>query len=322
MSAGSTGFLVEDPGADVWDYGDFPYGLEPLLMPPVGLATATSGAPPAFGAPADTGFARRRLSALIGDGPSDAAGPAPAQSYDQLFWFRWITGHQATFLIWHLMGRLIEAVPEETGPDRTVLARLEAYTYGYCAMLLYTGSCPHTLYESLIRPRMSLQHRSFSGTWAPDYVSVRRLFRGRRLPWTTSPEAARLSEAVETNKAIHDGIASELVPSGGSLLQQTLEDTAVRPSERTAVIYDNFFMTLRTQVHPDLVTAQLLHRLKAVALDIAANGLYPLGRGSAAGRPEELCSEAVVDCERRVDEILHRVGEATADDVWERLASG
>ncbi|MFD4504127.1 hypothetical protein [Streptomyces sp. NPDC058457] len=269
----------------------------------------------------DTALVLRELGELAGgllpaDRVSGALESARTSSFDQLFWFRWITGHQVTFLIWHLMERLLSAGPEGDVPSSASLAKLEAYVYGYCAMLLYCGSCPRDLYDSLIRPRMFLQHRAFSGTWAPDFAPVRGLFRGRDLLGAQGREAAELSRAVEVNRAVHEGIAARLVPSGRSLLQQSMTEVPVRPSERTAVIYDNFFLTLRAPVSDEAVTAQLLRRLRAVATDLAANGLHPLGDDSEA-RPEELLREEVLRCESRIGHLLHQVGEAAAGHAYE-----
>ncbi|MFF4032647.1 hypothetical protein ACFYZ2_23345 [Streptomyces sviceus] len=290
-------------------------------MPPTGKARACSGVPDISVQRCDTDLVRRQLGELADGFPHDDRAVAAlesvrASSYDQLFWFRWITGHQVTFLIWHLMGRLLSATPERNVPSSASLAKLEAYVYGYCAMLLYCGSCPRDLYNSLIRPRMFLQHRGFSGTWAPDFAPVRGLFRGRDLRGTRMREASELSRAVDVHKAIHAGVAARLVPGGRSLLQQSVTEVAVRPSERTAVIYDNFFMTLRAPLADEDITAQLLRRLRAVAVDLAANGLHPL-EDDAGARPEELLREEVLRCERRITHLLHQVGEAAADHTYE-----
>ncbi|MEU2423992.1 hypothetical protein ABZ619_23685 [Streptomyces sp. NPDC007851] len=318
-ASGSTRIRIS-PRAGAWDYGDFPYALEPLIMPPTGHARAFSGMPEVSVERCATDLVLRELAELAGglhpvDRVSDALESARASSVDQLFWFRWITGHQVTFLIWHLMGRLLSATPAGGVPSGASLVKLEAYVYGYCAMLLYCGSCPRDLYDSLIRPRMFLQHRAFSGTWAPDFAPVRGLFRGRGLR-AKGREAAELSRAVEVNQAVHEGIAARLVPSGRSLLQQSMTEVPVRPSERTAVIYDNFFLTLRARVGDEGVTAQLLHRLRAVATDLAANGLHPLG-DDLEDRPEELLRAEVLRCESRIGHLLHQVGKAAAGHAHE-----
>ncbi|MFI6340983.1 hypothetical protein [Streptomyces sp. NPDC050535] len=254
--------------------------------------------------------------ALLAYGTSagEVLAPADEPSDDQLFWFRWITGHQITFLVWRLMAKLLENGAGRGEPDRATAARLETYVYSYCAMLLYTGSCPHDLYQSLIRPRMFLQHRSFSGTWAPDFAPVRTLFRGRCPAGGTSPEGAGLARAIELNKTIHDGIAARLVPEGKSLLQEAMAETVARPSRRTAALYDNFFMTLRAPVADSDLIPQLLRRLRAVALDLATHGLYPRGH-EGERRPDELRGGEVAHCESRIGHLLHKVGEAAAVSV-------
>ncbi|WP_329586146.1 hypothetical protein OG500_34815 [Kitasatospora sp. NBC_01250] len=312
MSGSGDSLLAEQTGIGDWDFGDFPYGLEPLAMPAAGHSRATGATPPAT-LSCDRDLTLLQLRFLADGRPLDLPESTQERSADQLFWFRWITGHQVTFLIWHLMGRLIEQAGPQQEPEPAAFARLEAYAYGYCAMLLYTGSCPLDLYQDLIRPRMFLQHRSFSGAWASDYAPVRGLFRGRGLARGSTPQAARLARAVETNKVIHDGIAARLVPGGKSLLQQAMLGPAVRPSERTALLYDNFFMTLRAPVDEDAITSQLLRRLRAVALDVAANGLYPLGLGGGE-LPEELRRAEVTACEERVGLTLHEVGAACVAD--------
>lgn len=311
MTSSSDGTLVANPRTDEWEFGDFAYSLEPLTMPPASHATASSAVVPSAVPPCNPDLVLFQLR-LLADGESPAPLGADADpTDDQLFWFRWITGHQITFLIWHLMGNMLEENAQRKTPDRASLARLEAYTYGYCAMLLYTGSCPIDLYQRLIRPRMFLQHRSFSGTWASDFVPVRALFRGRGVARWDTPEAARLARAVDIHKTIHDGIAARLVPEGQSLLQQTMKETVVRPSERTALLYDNFFMTLRAPVGANGITSQLLRRLRAVSWDIGSRGLYPLGHGGDE-RPPELRTAEVAQCENRIGRILHEVGEAAS----------
>ncbi|SEG83572.1 hypothetical protein SAMN04489712_11626 [Thermomonospora echinospora] len=288
-----------------WDFGDVPYSLEPLVLPdPSAPASPPRTGTRVMGVPhRDLDADRRRLRALAD--PRGRAGlGAPAESSDRLYWFRWITGHQATFVLWHLMGRLMGG---RGGAAET--AGLETYTRGYCAMLLYTGSCPREVYEGLIRPSMFLQHPGFSGTWAPDFTAVRPLFRGRDLPWTSTPEAAGLRAAVELNNLIHDGVAARLVPSGRSLLQESMKAAPVRRSEKTDVIYDNYFVTLRGPVAGRAVAGQLLHRLRAVSLDVAVNGLHP---HEDPDRPAELRRPEVLACERDLFSILARVGDLAA----------
>ncbi|MFI6505382.1 hypothetical protein [Nonomuraea typhae] len=271
-----------------WDYGDFPYGLEPLIMPAPGQGAAPGPPPPGLPAVYDVERARAALEL-----PPQAAGLAQPDTVDVLYWFRWITGHQVTMLLWHLMGALVTAASEDDEADDQVLADLESYTNGYTAMLQYSGSCPPEVYQSLIRPRMYLQHRCFSGLWAADFAPLRRLLRGHAMPWMTGPGGTRLAEAVAVNRSAHEAVAVRLVHGGRSLLQQSSVDTSARPTPRTSLIFDTFFMAARAPVGREAVVAQLLHRVRAVALDLAANGSGgPSTAGAIIGSLQQVVASA------------------------------
>lgn len=299
--------LRELPLLDGWDFGDFPYGLEPLTLPEPGTLGSGPGAP-AAGAPLREFEATCRHLLAVAGRPGPVAGiePEPDESSDRLFWFRWITGHQVTFILWQLIARTKDALPEEDGPRRR--AGLEAMTelaLGYCAMLLYTASTPKEVYHDVIRPSMFLQHRGFSGTWAPDHAPVQSLFRGKKLACTR--DSADLRRAVSMYQTIHAGIAAKLVPSGRSLLQQTAQATAVQHPDVLGVLYDNYFMTLRSPATVEDVVAQLLRRLNAIVLDVRTNGLYPAGRGGDEDLPAELNLPEVLACERDLAATVARV---------------
>ncbi|MBL3808338.1 hypothetical protein [Streptomyces sp. BRB081] len=306
-----------------WDFGDFPYGLEPLFMPPAAHTGAGVARPPLLPS-CDPRRICRELDALTGSGPTAARlDVVPPSSHTQLFWFRWMTGHQVSFALWRLMGRAVEHVAEPAGGGHRpgALAELETYTHAYSAMLLYSASCPRSLYQSLIRPALALQHRAFSGTWAPDFAQVRSLLRGRPLPWLRQPGAAGLRAALDAQRMVHDSVAARLVPNGRSLLQQAIHEQPVRSSERTAVLYDNFFMTLRGPVTDGQVAGQLLRRLRAVALDLAGNGLYPLGSDEAEENPDGWES-SVGECERRLFSVLADTAARAADVARESTTAG
>lgn len=312
-----TGLTLLDTRVQAWDFGDFPYGLEPLTMPPAGKARVLAGVVAPEVPECDVEQVCAQLRLLDGGardaGRFDLASPA---TYEQLFWFRWITGHQVTFAYWRLMGALLDEHPTDGAPPGPeVLERLETYVHGYGAMLLYSGSCPRDLYSTLIRPAMFRQHRGFSGTWAPDFHQVRSLLRGRLRGWLRDRSAAGVRSAVEAHCAIHEDVAARLVPEGRSLLQESIGEAPVRPSLRTAVLYDNFFMTLRAPISDGTVAVQLLRRLRAVALDLAANGLYPLGRDETT---EETPASAamVAHGERRLGRVVTATASYAAEVAW------
>ncbi|MCM6778279.1 L-tyrosine 3-hydroxylase [Nocardia sp. CDC159] len=206
----------------------------------------------------------------------DILGDRPVQA-QPLFWYRWIAGHQISFVLWRAMHDILGRHPDGV-PDERELDVLAACVDGYSAMLLYSSTVPREHYHAHTRVRMALQHPSFSGAWAPDYRPIRRLFRGR-FPWQGDPVCAALDEAVTRNGVTHDHIADHLVPDGRSLLQQSAGAPGVSVSREKEDLYDNFFLTVRRPVsHAELV-AQLDSRLTELAADLRHNGLYPRVEG-------------------------------------------
>jgi hypothetical protein len=292
--------LTDLPAAQGWTYGGFDYGLEPLVLPAVTEPDALrdrAGSAPARGY-AD---ACRLVRAL-----SDGAGPARAVRRDEVaedvYWFRWVTGHQVCFVIWRLMGQLLDEVDQGRAPA-AALEPMCRFVDGYSAMLLYTGSCPPELYRALIRPSMARWHRAFSGSWAPDYPRVRELLRGRPLVPMSGADAGELADSIKLHNLVHDGVSAKLVPDGRSLLTQA----AVGRLNRGVIgmIYDSYFMTLRLPVARHQVVAQLLRRLVAIVQDIAVNGLHAGNDRSAL--PEQFHTAEVVKCEKGLVEILFEV---------------
>jgi L-tyrosine peroxygenase len=289
-----------------WEFGDHPYGLEFLILPPTDHAAATLPKPPPVLPGYNPHVMLSQVRALSEGGPG--LQPAAAPSAEELFWFRWITGHQITFLTWRLMGILLDRRSLHRLDDG-VVASLRTYIEGYSAMLLYTGSCPPEIYHSLIRSRMYHQHRGFSGSWAPDFAPVRTFFRGSAVADLAETSAADLAQVLQLNREVHDDVATRLVPDGRSLLQRAAKESRVGLSLRTALVYDNFFMTLRSRVGVDELIGQLLHRLCAASMDVARHGLYPYGKDNPRG-PGEVCSPAVVECEDRLGQVLADVAHA------------
>ncbi|WP_203634745.1 hypothetical protein [Streptomyces sp. SID10815] len=232
-----------------------------LFMPQVGHPYQRPAEPPHT-----PGTAERELPEydLLGARPVDA---------QRLFWYRWIAGHQISFVLWRAMGDILWRHPDDPPGDRELDA-LATCVDGYSAMLLYSATVPRAHYHAHTRARMALQHPSFSGAWAPDYRPVRRIFRGR-FPWQGGRSCEALDQAIARNGVTHDHIANHLVPDGRSLLQQSAGAPGVSVSREKEDLYDNFFLTVRRPVgHTELV-AQLDTRVAEVATDLAHNGLYP-----------------------------------------------
>jgi hypothetical protein len=289
-------------------FGGFAYGLEPLVLPPVGSPDAVHDDPACVawvGAYAET---FRRIHNIRERGlltPDLERCDTP----DELFWFRWITGHQVCFVLWRLIAQLLDDVNHGRRPPYEALEPMSRFVDGYSAMLLYTGSCPRDIYGVLIRPSMRLRHPAFSGSWAPDYWPIRELFRGRQTSVMWSVDTGELGDAIALLNTVHDGVAAKLVTDGKSLLRQA----AVRgPNHRMAgMIYDTYFMTLRAPVPRHDVVTQLLRRLLAIALDIAANGLYAEDDGDEL--PAELQAPEVVKCENGLVEIMLEIARCACE---------
>nr|CAA55748.1 lmbB2 [Streptomyces lincolnensis] len=292
------------PAAGDWEYGGYPYGLEPLTLP-----LASPGSSPA---------AHRRFgrfpAALAGHLADPVAGvPANAAvdltdplGVDRLFWFRWITGHQVTFVLWQLLASVLAESAEGPGGEARAAERARRYVRGYSLMLLYTSSCPRSVYDRLIRPHLALQHRHLSGAWARDYHPVRSLLRGR-LP--AGLDDAPLREECRLNHHVHEGIAAKLVPSGVSLLQQTNQHQEQRflHRDRLSSLYDCVFLTVRAPASYEQVVTQLVRRLHAIGQDLAANGLYPAYAPSGHEEPAELRAPDVARCKETLLPDLSRI---------------
>lgn len=310
------------PVAGRWDFGGLPYGLEPLTLP-----TTASAGEPVYGAdpadPADPAdgpgespdgdleSSRHGLRALSGQ--RDPELPSAPDPIERLFWFRWITGHQTTFILWQLLTRAYTQAALDADASAAHLESCRVFVRGYSAMLLYTGSCPRDVYHRVIRPSMALQHPGFSGSWARDFRPVRRLLR----PGAGLPADTPLGRECELNLLIHEGVAQKLVPGGLSLLQASVGRDL--PWRRSAlfVLYDNYFLTLRAPIPRPAVVRQLMRRLHAIGRDIAANGLYPPYASSAGEKPSALRDRRVDECERTIFETLFEIATRVAQESWQ-----
>ncbi|MGF0176753.1 hypothetical protein ACQF36_41745 [Streptomyces sp. Marseille-Q5077] len=295
-----------------WTFADRPYGVEPLILPPAAVP--------------DEEVERLRLHAaadshlkalcptLLGHGDyplSLVTQSASGGQHPRISWFRWVTGHQISFVIWRLLLQEMRTAALADGPRQAnAIATMSQYVRGYCAMLLYTASCSRDVYETLIRPSMFLAHPGFSGTWAPDFAAVRQVFRGRQLTWPGSGSGtAELRRAVDLNRLVHAGVAAKLVPNGGSLLQEAPASDAQRP-EQLGTLFDSYFMTARAPGCEGRAVPQLLRRLEAVTLDLITHGLTD--QGDEEQRPAELRDEAVLEVERDLIGTMLRVAEHAA----------
>jgi L-tyrosine peroxygenase len=284
------------PDAGTWDYGAGPYGLEPMILP----APGTFG--PAEAAEPPVAFAQA-MEWIDEDGTITGA-VKPCEQPDTLYWFRWITGHQLSFIAWRLAATRLSEVALFRLPANDAIPELSNHIDTYSAMLLYTASCPRELYHRLIRPSMQLHHPAFSGSWAPDFGPVRHLLRGRVTMFEECPRLADLRQAVLRCQLVHEYVASRLVPDGVSLLRSWVPDNHRLDGRLLQLIYDNYFLTNRAPVRRSDVIAQLLRRVVAVLRDLSANGMICESDEDI----ETLHTAGVIHCEQQIANIVAEFG--------------
>ncbi len=288
--------VVTLPEDDSWQFGGLPYGLEPLILPTRWVAPNGHGSMLARDPGAHRLGQHPRAEVLAALEPSNVV------TVDRLFWFRWITGHQTTFVLWQL---LAAAMADGSGD---ALRRARLYVRGYSQMLLYTSSCTREIYHRVIRSVIARQHPHLSGSWARDYGPVRALLRGR--VELDSPDGAALTEECLLNEQIHNDIAAKLVPSGPSLLQTAKNHPNALSGRREMLLtlYDSTFLTVRAPTSYEMVIVQLVRRLQAINLDIAANSLYPPYASSAGEEPVGLREAPTMRCKDDLSRMLIEIG--------------
>ncbi|NYI04682.1 hypothetical protein [Allostreptomyces psammosilenae] len=294
---------LRPPAPGGWDFSDYPYGLEPLTLPLPDAADSPSGGV----TPEEVEDAFRTLLGQTRQGMPTTAPAHGTEELERLFWFRWMIGHHVSFTLWRLTAGCLARVAKGEGDQEALAAAITAYVRAYCGMLLYTGSCPRSLYQASIRPSMYRMHSTFSGTWALDYLPVRSLFRGRRTPPVVASAVDALVREVRLSNRIHFGVSSKLVTGGRSLLQQSIDAPDAAQPRAWGALFDCYFLTLRAPVSAPEIAAQLLRRVKAIAIDLATNGLYP-GGDQQDEPPAELRHPDVAACERDLTGSLIRVG--------------
>jgi len=274
---------IELPSVRGWDYGGLPFGLEPLLLPPVWSVPHGR-----------IGIVLESWSWQPSPKELDAARAHDPDLLLRMFWFRWITGHQTTFILWQLLA--VALATPRAGDQCEAARRARILVRGCSLMLLYAGSSPLATYSSTIRPIMALQHPHLSGSWAPDFRAVRAALRGR-IPFEDGPQTRALLSECELNRRIHRCIGQKLVPNGPSLLQTAPPgDMRGWRSDMLSILYDSTFMTIRTTISYETIIVQLLRRLRAIGLDVATNGLYPTDASSEQEEPPEMKVAAIAVC--------------------------
>jgi hypothetical protein len=287
------------PVLEGWDFGDYPYSLEPLTLPlPGETPIPPHGVTPAQAEDACLAFLSQ---ARKGFGTTD-----PAEDLERLFWFRWMIGHHVSFVIWRLLADTLARLTGGEGDQEDASRAIIQYVRAYSGMMLYTGSSGFAIYNDTIRPSMWRQHSTFSGTWALDYPAVRSLFRGRRVPPVADSAVDDLIREIHLGNQIHHGVAQKLVVGGRSLLQRSISERDAAQPRIWGALFDCYFVTVRAPVSWPAVVAQLLRRQKAIAIDLATNGLYPGEQPTSHDLPEELRQPEIAVCEEDLPRSLFR----------------
>ena len=286
---------------DTWDYGGYPYGLAPLVLP--APACRLDGG--------DLSAVEHQLE-LMETAVEDAE--VRAESVEQLFWFRWIVANQAVAALWQILDDELDLVlrAEVESAARNAASLLD----GYSVLLIYAGTPTRDLYMRLIRPAMARQHRSFSGRWAQDYVPVMEKLRVLRKVYRTRARPDFVDELIDVGKRnhlAHVAVAAKLVPGEESLLRSHDGLASLgEPTEETVALYDAFYSTKRELVSRESVVEQLVFRLRAALRDLRTNGMYPAACDSGHEKPEKLWDENLIELEERSAETLRSTAHAAA----------
>jgi L-tyrosine peroxygenase len=294
------------PSDAEWEFGGHPYGLEPLALPSRWLPRTVAVDPVRIE------DLRRRL-AQMSPASLRHLRPEGADEIDRLFWFRWITAHQTTFLLWQMLGAILQESEAADVEHEELAAQARLLVCGYSLMLMYGSSAPRHIYGPVIRMPMARQHVNLTGAWARDYSPVRPLIRGK-VAVGSGVAAETLRRECELNEQVHEGIADKVLSSGQVSLLQNPKPKGRRQMSRDTLLwlYDGIFLTCRAAVSQHEVASQLVRRLHAIFLDVTANDLYPSFAPSVHEEPPRLRTPevmqrkaALTDC---VLEILCFVG--------------
>lgn len=262
-------------------YGDYPYGLEPLVLPDPGEPWLE--------------IDERRFE--FGNVPYRPVirGGADVSSTARA-WFRWITGHQLSFLIWRFVAIGVNS-RYATSVDSPAIATLVA---AYSASLVYASLMSPGEYARTVRPAMERTHRAFTGSWAPDYRLLRDLMHSpRKVAAALGTGADELVGRVRECRDVHREVANRLVPTGVSLFQESgmpVAGTKARLS--TDMIYDSFFLVARRPASFTSALEQFERRVHAVSADLEH------ARDDAGHACEGFTAEVLDSARQRLHEAL------------------
>ncbi len=234
--------------------------------------------------PADAALHARQLRAMLTT-PCEALPPGSPDP-EQLYWFRWITGHQISLAAWILAVDVMAQANRGSISMGEAQARCTAWLRLYSFMLIYASSTTVEIYQNLIRPAMMKAHPAFSATWASDYIHLKRNLRNwfqQAAAWPQQHEAkaqlAGVKAAYLESTQIHGKIGKRLIGNAASLLKLARNDSELieaseldEPETDVGQIYDDFFMAVRSQTSCGQLVHQTITRLIAVVADCRQHG--------------------------------------------------
>lgn len=243
-------------------FGTYPYGTEVCDLVHIGNAFSTESTEPDSESDSNTAFLDR-VTALVTD--AEIAGSKHNRQLSEeelstIAFFRWITGHQATCMVFQaLVGLLSQEKPSKD------LSKLCDF---YAFLTLYTGSCTKETYGRVIRPFMMHAHACFSGTWAGDFHPLKKL----KKRFEGQPEYDEFRTSFKQAWQVHSEVGKWLIGTDPSLLRENKQAVDEKPEDK-AFRFDSFFLIRRCAFQPSLYEEQLLRRVDAIWQDLVINGL-------------------------------------------------
>ena len=194
-------------------------------------------------------------------------------NWSDIYWFRWITGHQIMLMFWHLLTKELKKLKNHDMSAAKLMFCLQLM-HGCTLIYEYTGSCSKQYYNQYIRPFMLLVHKSFTGTWAIDYISLPSLVKLVTHKKSTISAVIALQKelwkAYMCSQKAHINVAKRLVPEGTSLLQQAqksgIAHSAIQSHHHR--LFDLFFLVDRKKVSMLDFQRNLVRRIKAAIEDL------------------------------------------------------
>jgi hypothetical protein len=255
----------------VLQFGDYPYNNKILDLPDYG-----SSPKEVLYCHCHSNLSRKFLYSLDDDYEN---WKNPEQN--EMFWFRWITGHQTMFILWFFIAHeLMDIV--NTSEILVIEQKLNlcANLFQGCYVLFeYAASCSVDFYSTNTRPWMAIFHKGFSGRWSSDYQLIPSLVDHiikSQYPEELKKSQKAFKQAFIDNQKNHYRMAKRLIPSSDSLSKEFKNaGSAPKIMKEHHALYDYFFLVRRSFSPESPLYLSLSERIKAIILDLTLNSLHP-----------------------------------------------